>query len=1031
MSNLSQIKADSNWGDASNTINTNFQNMDVELEKLKNSTTRFKGYFTNETNLKNKFPSPKRGDIAFVGEPYPGNVYDVLTDGSWHNTTKAPETGSVDLQDYVTKDDFEASQKEQDDKLTELESKTEEIKNTKQDNLTFDKAPTLNSPNPVTSGGIKEALDLQKNEVEAAKDEALNSISERESSAILNFNKQKVTPEMLSQSVKDLINTAGGGTINNMPDEEDIQSVDDGTGSQVLKFNDRAYNPSNFSGKGYKILRKNIVDGKNVLTQEMINQENTVYEIRYDFDLNGVEINIPEGCSLIYNGGSLNNGFIIGNNTFIKEYKNKEILLGSFLNINDNSDKYVAFDNHDIDWANFPKLNNGKYIITAYCDSETKKTFSFDCKDAENKTLLNKKIYAQKDGYTQILDLSDVPENVIRFALLTAEYLKIVLESKPNIYRKLRVYDTFVELNNDDQVSPNDICFVQGYYKKFDDGDAFWIIEPLPGTLSLKYINNITIGAAKYIGSAFKKLKNGNTAVLLCKDNKVNVVKLGVKNNGEDTTRELQEIIDLKLDSYSKLYFPGGRYYFTDTINFYSTIVLEGEMPINVASFSASSNGYPIWNPDYNDSIINNSANGNSLTIFRFNFGENENKDCIVFRDPGSIIKNIVITNNSFSMENILGGDVVSLPSEPLKPIINKNNINGVINVKGIENCSFIGFSGIAIKCNVYASIKESTFNYCNLCIETLPDTVIDNIRVNSSVTISKVHALCQISNVRGDSVRGPVFRIISDGSVFRNILIDYSLKSVFELERTEFVDIEAQCARSCVNSWNKNIDDKGSLSLDEYFIHIPEGKIIKGLKANVYFYDPHAIDQTSNPNYDTSILYPAILSIENNSKILRLDATFSYGGKNSYTLEDKEASLKRMITINENSYVSGRLNTRNKTFILNNYNGKNNYVDGLFNAGNSANRKSINNLIYQYFDLDLSKLLIFNGEKFVTADGLPINVIKQGTFAQKPNSAQGIEVGFQYFCTDKQTREGTTNGIMIYYKGGDVWVDALGRVVE
>lgn len=122
MSNLSQIKADSNWGDASNTINTNFQNMDVELEKLKNSTTKFKGYFTSESNLKNKLPSPKRGDIAFVGEPYPGNVYDVLTDGSWHNTTKAPETGSVDLQDYVTKDDFEASQKEQDDKLTELEN---------------------------------------------------------------------------------------------------------------------------------------------------------------------------------------------------------------------------------------------------------------------------------------------------------------------------------------------------------------------------------------------------------------------------------------------------------------------------------------------------------------------------------------------------------------------------------------------------------------------------------------------------------------------------------------------------------------------------------------------------------------------------------------------------------------------------------------------------------------------------------------------------------------------------------------------
>lgn len=262
-------------------------------------------------------------DDSVQEAPKDGKNY-VRNNGKWSELPSG-EGGSIVVDDELSSESTNPVQnKVVTEKLTELESKTEEIKNTKQDNLTFDKTPTLNSPNPVTSGGIKEALDLQKNEVEAAKDEALNSISERESSAILNFNKQKVTPEMLSQSVKNLINTAGGGTINNMPDEEDIQSVDDGTGSQVLKFNDRAYNPSNFSGKGYKILRKNIVDGKNVLTQEMINQENTVYEIRYDFDLNGVEINIPEGCSLIYNGGSLNNGFIIGNNTFIKEYKIKK-----------------------------------------------------------------------------------------------------------------------------------------------------------------------------------------------------------------------------------------------------------------------------------------------------------------------------------------------------------------------------------------------------------------------------------------------------------------------------------------------------------------------------------------------------------------------------------------------------------------------------------------------------------------------------------------------------------------------------------
>lgn len=55
----------------------------------------------------------------------------------------------------------------------------------------------------------------------------------------------------------------------------------------------------------------------------------------------------------------------------------------------------------------------------------------------------------------------------------------------------------------------------------------------------------------------------------------------------------------------------------------------------------------------------------------------------------------------------------------------------------------------------------------------------------------------------------------------------------------------------------------------------------------------------------------------------------------------------------------------------------------------------------------------------------------RSGTFASKPTAANGIPVGFKYFCTDKQTTEGATNGIEIFHKGSDVWVDALGRVVN
>lgn len=43
----------------------------------------------------------------------------------------------------------------------------------------------------------------------------------------------------------------------------------------------------------------------------MINQPDTIYEIRYDFDLDGAEISIPEGCILKFNGGRFLNALNI------------------------------------------------------------------------------------------------------------------------------------------------------------------------------------------------------------------------------------------------------------------------------------------------------------------------------------------------------------------------------------------------------------------------------------------------------------------------------------------------------------------------------------------------------------------------------------------------------------------------------------------------------------------------------------------------------------------------------------------------
>lgn len=121
--------------------------------------------------------------------------------------------------------------------------------------------------------------------------QAINQIKQAEQQAISNFSSQKVSPEMLSESTKQLINASGGGTITNLADDEDIESV--GQDLKVLKFADRAYNLETHIGMGYKILRRNIIDGKNILTQEMFNRTNTVYVIQYDFNLDGKTINLP------------------------------------------------------------------------------------------------------------------------------------------------------------------------------------------------------------------------------------------------------------------------------------------------------------------------------------------------------------------------------------------------------------------------------------------------------------------------------------------------------------------------------------------------------------------------------------------------------------------------------------------------------------------------------------------------------------------------------------------------------------------
>lgn len=250
-----------------------------------------------------------------------------------------------------------------------------------------------------------------------------------------------------------------------IPDEEDLTtSTPDENGNSLVSLKDRIYDPTSFSGKGYKILRKNIqsvnivstkititevpssdgtlsftINGKetqitvsattdnttelvaqkvatalqdsmteydvsidaslitltrkssnsvtpsifsasttgvvctitdsikrefrNILMPNIINQPNTIYEIRYNFDLDGKTITIPNNCVLYFTSGKFYNGSISMDNTIVstlyEDILSEVNISGNYYNIQ----KYIE-DTKSLFQASIDKLNDTVYPIT-------------------------------------------------------------------------------------------------------------------------------------------------------------------------------------------------------------------------------------------------------------------------------------------------------------------------------------------------------------------------------------------------------------------------------------------------------------------------------------------------------------------------------------------------------------------------------------------------------------------------------------------------------------------------------------------
>ena len=106
-----------------------------------------------------------------------------------------------------------------------------------------------------------------------------------------------------------------------------------------------------------------IIDERNIINQKDINKSNTIYEIRYDFDLDGKTIVIPKNCILYFTSGKLYNGSISMDNTIVSTLY-EDIL--SEVNINGNYyniQKHIE-DTKSLLQASINKLNDTVYPIT-------------------------------------------------------------------------------------------------------------------------------------------------------------------------------------------------------------------------------------------------------------------------------------------------------------------------------------------------------------------------------------------------------------------------------------------------------------------------------------------------------------------------------------------------------------------------------------------------------------------------------------------------------------------------------------------
>lgn len=777
--------------------------------------------------------------------------------------------------------------------------------------------------------------------------------------AIANFITQKVTPEMLSDATLQLIQSSGGGTITNLPDDEDIESKENQLGVKVLKFANRKYNVLNFSGKGYKILRKNVIDGKNVLSQDVINDENTIYEIRYDFDLQTATINIPNNSILKFNGGSLSNGVINGNNTFLKGEVSclyNISLIGTYINNELYANWYklyidgVTDDTKQLRLAcgsTIPTiiLPVGKMLITDYIFKTDK------IKSIKGSIIENMQNSQGRHLTTLIFDNENIENGLI-------------ISDNTNASRRLNIENI-------------DVVFVK-------EGSVIYVKNDVAG---ITYFS--VVGVNVYYKRAYEI--SSNSAELAISGNNSTVFWL---KHSFETYFDKIGIMGAK---YGWVFDATSHQDWVDDIYIYNVRAQAGILFYNKGQYSGNLNIINVECENFAENLIR--SNGGRISIKGLHL-ENASASTSVFDFPNT---NIVEKTETVDENN------VTKIALKFNTSINKKIIPG--NIVEIYNDNISKF--------------------------LLVESIIDEFTIRTNLRV--FHA--DVTNWHFKRyVRIP---IIGYGDNY----IDGFIGTTKNQPCAVIFD------SGTLQTWQSHNDSGGDQKLP---IYENTGWVVNYNKMKKYCNVPNVMIGSSFSELTTNkslIDYNLYRLSPLGWKINKADFDLVWARHNSYQAFMEYIPI--LYNANIGNYVSANMINENVQKIIHGYFKCTVFIyafsekevelringDGLSYPGTIISKKfnvkqGINTIDLPFIKLDnrVKNLGIWLKNEpnagiinanFIFSDSMAYN---EGVFSEKPKD---VEVGFQYFCTDKQTLEGNNNGIVIYHKGNNVWVDALGRIVS